>query len=71
MRMRSGLWGALLLTGALVLSGCGLKYDLYLPEDETNPQNQSAASASASVSASEADPALSSATATNEQSGEL
>lgn len=63
MRMRSGLWGALLLTGALVLSGCGLKYDLYLPEDETNPQNQSAAS--------EADPALSSATATNEQSGEL
>lgn len=67
MRMRSGLWGALLLTGALVLSGCGLKYDLYLPEDETNPQNQSAAS----VSASEADSALSSATATNEQSGEL
>ncbi len=67
MRMRSGLCGALLLTGALVLSGCGLKYDLYLPEDETNPQNQSAAS----VSASEADPALSSATATNEQSGEL
>ena len=67
MRMRSGLWGALLLTGALVLSGCGLKYDLYLPEDETNPQNQSAASASTS----DADPALSSATATNEQSGEL
>ena len=66
MRMRSGLWGALLLTGALVLSGCGLKYDLYLPEDETNPQNQSAASASTSTS--DADPALSSATATNEQS---
>lgn len=64
MRMRSGLWGALLLTGALVLSGCGLKYDLYLPEDETNPQAQSAASASTS----DADPALSSATATNEQS---
>ena len=67
MRMRSGLWGALLLIGALVLSGCGLKYDLYLPEDETNPQNQSAVSASTS----EADPALSSATATKEQSGEL
>ena len=64
MRMRSGLWGALLLTGALVLSGCGLKYDLYLPEDETNPQAQSAASASTS----DVDPALSSATATNEQS---
>lgn len=38
MRLQIGLGSALLLTGALVLSGCGLKYDLYLPEDETNPQ---------------------------------
>ncbi len=35
-----GLAPALLLLSTLFLSSCGLKYDLYLPEDETNIQAQ-------------------------------
>lgn len=35
------IWGAcLLLILVFAVSGCGLKYDLYLPEDENNTQNQ-------------------------------
>lgn len=42
------------VAGALVLSGCGLKYDLYLPEDRTNPQNMPQQSEQVSASQAQA-----------------
>ncbi len=48
-----GLAPALLLLSTLFLSSCGLKYDLYLPEDEANIQAQQPVSnATGDVSAS-------------------
>lgn len=35
------------LTGALILSGCGLKYDLYLPEEEQAQSGQDFAATAA------------------------
>ena len=37
------IFGAIVL--ALLLSGCGLKYDLYLPEDEAQAVEQNQGSA--------------------------
>lgn len=44
----------MLLIGAVALSGCGLKYDLYLPEDKTNPQNQAPVADAGNDTATEA-----------------